>query len=114
MHTRLPYARSSAGCAALLAGLTLLAACQATDSSTSVRNDTQERSAPAATDRTRPDVPTGSTGTSTESGSTAGPHEGTRASTPPGTSRDGQPPQGGAIVDPSGAVTGKPPPPGMR
>jgi hypothetical protein len=112
MHKRF-YARSSASCAALLA-LTLLPACQATGSSPSVRDDTQYRSAPAATDRTRTDVPTGTTGGSGESGSTAGPHEGTRASTPPGTSRDGQPPVGGAIVDPSGAVTGTPPPPGMR
>jgi hypothetical protein len=113
MRTRLLSARSFTGPATLVA-LTLLAACQSTGSSTSVGDDTQYRSAPAATDRTRTDVPTGTTGGSSESGSTAGPHEGTRASTPPGTSRDGQPPVGGAIVDPSGAVTGRPPPPGMR
>lgn len=74
----------------------------------------RERAAPAAPERSRTDVPTGAPATSTESGSTAGPHEGTRGSTPPGTSRDGQPPVGGAIVDPSGAVTGTPPPAGMR
>jgi len=74
----------------------------------------REGAAPAASERSRTDVPTGAPATSTESGSTAGPHEGARASTPPGTSRDGQPPVGGAIVDPSGAVTGTPPPAGMR
>ena len=73
-----------------------------------------ERAAPAASEPSRPDVPTGAPDSSTESGSTEGPHEGTRANTPPGKSRDGQPPVGGAIVDPSGAVTGQPPPPGTR
>ncbi len=104
--------------AALTAAATLLlaalTACQASGSPESAGSGTRERAAPAASDRTRPDVPTGGTGQPAGSGTTEGPHEGSRASTPPGTSRDGQPPMGGAIVDPSGAVTGKPPPPGMR
>ena len=59
-------------------------------------------------------LPKGYTPGEGTSGSTAGPHEGERASTPPGTSRGGIPPVGGAIVDPTGAVTKTPPPEGMR
>jgi len=59
--------------------------------------------------------PTGATGDALRgSGAAAGPHEGARASTPPGTSRSGAPPADGAIVDPSGAATKNPPPSGMR
>ena len=47
-------------------------------------------------------------------GSTAGPHEGERASTPPGRSRDELPPAGGTLRDPAGAVTRETPPPGLR
>ncbi len=74
----------------------------------------RESEVPSARDHTTTDVPTGSTGAVEGADSTEGPHEGTRASTPPGTSRDGQPPVGGAIVDPTGAVTREPPPPAMR
>ncbi|MGE5522260.1 MAG: hypothetical protein ACM3SS_00985 [Rhodospirillaceae bacterium] len=91
-----------------------LAACQADGRYGSSTARERDSAAPVAGDRSRTDVPTGATTPSTTGGSTEGPHEGTRGSTPPGTSRDGQPPVGGAIVDPSGAVTGNPPPPGMR
>jgi hypothetical protein len=42
-------------------------------------------------------------------GSTGSPgeKENQRGNTPPGTSRDGQGPAAGAIVDPTGAATGK-------
>lgn len=72
--------------------------------------DDARRAAPA----TVPE-PTGATGDGLRgSGAAAGPHEGERASTPPGTSRSGTPPADGAIVDPTGAATKNPPPPGMR
>lgn len=106
--------RSACGIAAAACLLAVLAACQGDGSSTRAGGEARDRAAPAASQRTPGDVPAGGTGESTGSGATEGPHEGKRASTPPGTSRDGQPPVGGAIVDPSGAVTGKPPPPGMR
>ena len=54
-------------------------------------------------------VPSGTGGTSgSGSGSAgAGEKEQQRGNTPPGMSRDGQGPAGGAIVDPTGAATGK-------
>ncbi len=102
-----------------------VAACQADGSSRAGRSDATQSEPPAASGRSseRPtgadapagnDRPTGSTGQPAGSGSTEGPHEGRRGSIPPGTSRDGLPPVGGAIVDPSGAVTGTPPPSGTR
>ncbi len=55
-------------------------------------------------------VPAGTGGTlGSAGGATSGPgeKENQRGNTPPGTSRDGAGPIGGAIVDPSGAATGK-------
>jgi hypothetical protein len=54
-------------------------------------------------------VPAGTGGTMGSGSGTAGPgeKENQRGNTPPGMSRDGAGPAGGAIVDPSGAATGK-------
>ena len=54
-------------------------------------------------------VPSGTGGTMSSGGGSAGPSEKEqqRGNTPPGMSRDGAGPAGGAIVDPAGAATGK-------
>ncbi len=94
----------------------LIAACQAGPHAAPVdgRSDTRDATTrPSPTGGVRDDAPAGNSGSTTR-GAPAGPHEGTRASTPPGTSRDGAPPVGGAIVDPAGAITKTPPPAGMR
>ena len=54
-------------------------------------------------------VPSGTGGTMGSGGGTAGPSEKEqqRGNTPPGMSRDGAGPAGGAIIDPAGAATGK-------
>ena len=54
-------------------------------------------------------VPAGTGGTTGSGSGTTGPSEKEtqRGNTPPGMSRDGAGPAGGAIVDPSGAATGK-------
>ena len=54
-------------------------------------------------------VPSGTGGTQSSGSGTAGPNEKEqqRGNTPPGMSRDGAGPAGGAIVDPAGAATGK-------
>jgi hypothetical protein len=49
----------------------------------------------------------GAGGTVGGTASPTGEKENQRGNTPPGTSRDGQGPAAGAIVDPSGAATGK-------
>lgn len=69
-----------------------------------------DRADPRATGRDA----VGGTRAPAASGSTAGPHESERASTPPGRSRDELPPAGGTLRDPAGAVTRETPPPGLR
>jgi hypothetical protein len=62
------------------------------------------------TDSGKVAVPAGTGATmGSGSGTTSGPgeKENQRGNTPPGMSRDGAGPLGGAIVDPSGAATGK-------
>lgn len=61
------------------------------------------------TDTGNVSVPSGTGGTIGSGGGTTGPNEKEkqRGNTPPGMSRDGAGPLGGAIVDPSGAATGK-------
>ncbi len=54
----------------------------------------------------------GSGGATTPAPSGPGEKKDQRGNTPPGVSRDGQGPLGGAIVDPTGAVTKTPPPKG--
>lgn len=69
-----------------------------------------DRADPRATGREA----VGGTRAPAPTGSTAGPHEGDRASTPPGRSRDELPPSGGTLRDPAGAVTRDAPPAGLR
>jgi hypothetical protein len=73
-----------------------------------------EARTPSPPESTRPEPPAGGTTAPAGTGATEGPHEGTRGSVPPGKTRDGLPPQGGAIIDPEGVVTRHPTPPGMR
>lgn len=103
----------SALAACLVVAVAAVAACQADGSSRDGR-DGATRAAPPAASGGSSERPQGGTDQPAGSGSTEGPHEGQRGSIPPGTSRDGLPPVGGAIVDPSGAVTGTPPPRGIR
>ena len=97
--------------AALAAVLgSLITACSAAPSAvTAGESPTTPASTTIKTDAGAVTVPAAAGGTTGSGGGSAGPSEkeNQRGNTPPGMSRDGAGPLGGAIVDPTGAATGK-------
>jgi hypothetical protein len=99
--------------AAVLAVLMLpLGACSVAATSADATTDgaiSSSKAITVPTDSGNVAVPAGTGATMGSGGGTAGPgeKENQRGNTPPGMSRDGAGPAGGAIVDPTGAATGK-------
>jgi hypothetical protein len=90
----------------------LITGCSAADTRSDVSSGSAAASPGAVTiptDSGGVTVPAATGGTTGNGSGTSGPNEKEkqRGNTPPGMSRDGAGPAGGAIVDPAGAATGK-------
>jgi hypothetical protein len=107
--------RCTAAALAAILGLVITGCSAAVTGGDAPTATSSERSGPGTTGTTgttgasSPSVPAATGGTTSSGSGATGPgeKEGQRGNTPPGVSRDGAGPAAGAIVDPSGAATGK-------